>query len=365
MNPYLEKHLKSRDKNLKYDFLPAMSEIIEKPANPICSIILYMVIGLIAVAVLWACFAKLDIVVNATGAVNCGDNTTNVHAYVEGIIEEISRRDGDYVKEGDVICKFSAKTIERNLAASKQNYEILETQKRVFAELYERYKRGDYAKMELNAEEYGEHLRYAEAVILNHNLFAESIEKSDAATAKVLKEKQLLEVIQSMNSIDAQLETVKNQLNAYEEELEKYIITAPSTGLLAMNNELSVGKVVAEGEQLGTIIPQNARYEFVSYVSSAEINQISEADEVRIRLASYHDTASEYVKGHIRSIGDIPLTIDGKGTCYAVTIEMDTAPDKIKTGMEGSIDIIIGQRTVMDYFLEPFKKGLGNSLKER
>ena len=40
-------------------------------------------------------------------------------------------------------------------------------------------------------------------------------------------------------------------------------------------------------------------------------------------------------------------------------------PKDIKVGMEGSCDIIIGKRTVLDYFLEPFKEGFGSSLKER
>jgi hypothetical protein len=30
----------------------------------------------------------------------------------------------------------------------------------------------------------------------------------------------------------------------------------------------------------------------------------------------------------------------------------------------GSVDIIVGTRTVMEYFLEPFKKGLNNSMRE-
>ena len=38
--------------------------------------------------------------------------------------------------------------------------------------------------------------------------------------------------------------------------------------------------------------------------------------------------------------------------------------DDIKIGMEGNCDIIIGKRTVLEYFLEPFIEGLEGSLKE-
>lgn len=50
---------------------------------------------------------------------------------------------------------------------------------------------------------------------------------------------------------------------------------------------------------------------------------------------------------------------------YLVDIKLNKIPDNIKTGMEGEIDIIVGTRTVMDYFLEPFRKGWNDSLKEK
>ena len=43
---------------------------------------------------------------------------------------------------------------------------------------------------------------------------------------------------------------------------------------------------------------------------------------------------------------------------------MEDAPGDIRAGMEGSVEIIVGNRTVMECFLEPFEKGLSNSLTE-
>ena len=40
-------------------------------------------------------------------------------------------------------------------------------------------------------------------------------------------------------------------------------------------------------------------------------------------------------------------------------------PKDFKTGMEGSVDIIVGTRTVMDYFLELFEKGVSDSLIDK
>ena len=65
------------------------------------------------------------------------------------------------------------------------------------------------------------------------------------------------------------------------------------------------------------------------------------------------------------SVSNVPLNIEEKGVTYMVRINAEAIPQNIKSGMEGTMDITVGNRTVMDYFLEPFKNGLSDSLKER
>lgn len=70
MKNYLKKELKDRDNQLKYDFLPAMIEIIEKPANRMGVVILYTVIFLIVSTIIWACIMSIDVAVVASGTID-------------------------------------------------------------------------------------------------------------------------------------------------------------------------------------------------------------------------------------------------------------------------------------------------------
>ena len=101
------------------------------------------------------------------------------------------------------------------------------------------------------------------------------------------------------------------------------------------------------------------------YVSDEDVSQIKVGDMVSVRITAFEDTGYEYMKGTVLTIGDIALNIEGIGAAYPVEIQMENLPQDIKVGMEGQCDIIIGTRTVLDYFLEPFKEGFRNSLKER
>ena len=103
MNQYLDRQLKVRERNLKYDFLPSMLEIIERPANRMAEFILFFIIGLIVTTVIWAALFKIDIAVTAVGAVMPENGVITLDFACTGRVEKIYVKDGDMVSKGDVI----------------------------------------------------------------------------------------------------------------------------------------------------------------------------------------------------------------------------------------------------------------------
>ena len=106
-------------------------------------------------------------------------------------------------------------------------------------------------------------------------------------------------------------------------------------------------------------------YAFTAHVSDEDITSINVGDGVTLELHAYDDTGFEYSEGVVISMDDIPLNIFERGAPYAVKITPEMILKDIKLGMEGSIDIIVGIRTAMDYYLESLIKGVFNCLKEK
>lgn len=365
MNNYLKKQLKNRDKKLKYDFLPSMIEIIEKPANRMGFVIMYVIIALIATAICWACFTKLDIAVTATGTVNTEKELVTLNVVTAGTIKEVNVNDGDYVNQGDTICTLVSDVSEAALKENEYNLEVLNIQKNVYEEVYNKYKADDYSKIEIDTEVYGENKRFAEAIILENNIILENLESLSESEAVLEKSKQLLSVMQSLNTIEAKIESISADLQASQKDLENHSIVAPVSGIYYVQNKLYTGKSIAADDAIGYIMPEENSYVFTAYVSDEDIYQIDAGDVVKIKITAFDNTEYEYTDGEIVSVGNVPMNIENKGIAYVVNIKLNSIPEGIKTGMEGNIDIIVGTRTVMDYFLEPFKKGLKDSLKEK
>ena len=364
MNKYLKKQLKSRDEKLRYDFLPSMIEIIERPAGKMVYIIMYTIIALIITIIIWACSAKIDIAVTATGIVDTDNALVTLNSVVEGTIGEVKINDGDYVNKGDVICTLVSDVNEANLNEYEYNLEVLHIQKEIYEKIYNKYKENDYTSLEIDVTAYGSNSKYAQAIILEKDIFIDSLDMLDSDESDISKKNQLLTIINNINSIDAKIESANTQLKISQKSLDDRTIIATEEGIYTSKDKMYVGKTVNAGDVMGYITSNDNDYRFMAYVADEDITQLNIGDIVKLKIAAYNKIY-EYIEGEIIHIGEIPVNIEGKGMSYVVYIKPGMIPDDIKSGMEGTIDIIVGTRTVMDYFLEPFRKGLHDSLKEK
>lgn len=377
MNRYLKKQFKIHDRKLKYDFLPSMIEIIERPANKLADFILFLVVALIATTIIWAAFWKIDIAVTATGSAMPEGGVITLDSAYGGRISEIYVEDGSFVKAGDVILSLDSTEKQLELSESKYNLEILKVQREMYGKIYEELcaeKETDEDLAE-EAEEttpiidisaYEDYAYLAEAILLEHTVYEKELAYLEGEEEReAYRQQHMLGILQNINTLDVRIYSAEISLQVEEDALEQYTLKAPADGQITQMLMINEGRLVAAGDTLGYLIPKDKENLFTAYVQDENIGQIQVGDVVSVKIAAYDDTEYEYMEGKVAYVGDITLNIEGIGAVYMVGIEIENMPEDVKIGMEGSCDIIIGTRTVLDYFVEPFKEGLHDSLKER
>lgn len=100
-----------RGERSQTDFLPAALEIIETPPSPAGRALLLLLSGLLVIALLWSIFAKIDIIVAASGRVSPLDSVKTVSwggssGAVDGmvsVVRELRVAEGDTVKKGQLL----------------------------------------------------------------------------------------------------------------------------------------------------------------------------------------------------------------------------------------------------------------------
>ena len=265
ISKYLLKHNNRKNQDLKYDFMPDILEIIEKPAHKAGKIIIFAVFLTLISAIIWAGCSKLDVVVTAQGSVAPQGGIVNIQSQISGTIENIAVKKGQLVKKDDVLIELKS-------------------------------------------------------------------EQSDDKDNKTDKR-----------------------------------ITSPVNGYISNISVNFQGDTVYTSQNVATIVPSDTPMKMNCYVSNKDIAKIKLEDEVTIKLDAYPYSEFGTIKGEIDYISPEAYVIEGMGSVYEVTAQLENDNDNINiiSGMSGSIEIKTGTRTVLSYFFEPILNGFENSLKEK
>lgn len=94
---------KAKRQRRQTEFLPAALEIIETPASPLARFGLWLLIGGVAIAILWAFVGKLDVVVTAPGRIIPADRVKIIQPTELGVVRAIHVADGQRVRAGQLL----------------------------------------------------------------------------------------------------------------------------------------------------------------------------------------------------------------------------------------------------------------------
>ncbi|CZE49320.1 HlyD family type I secretion periplasmic adaptor subunit [Campylobacter geochelonis] len=108
-----------------HEFKPLLVEIESSPANPLANFILYTVVAIIVVSILWLVFAKIDIVVSASGKVVPDGEIKILKPIESGIISNILVKEGDKVKANQALILIDPSVSKVNLTTKQDELKAL------------------------------------------------------------------------------------------------------------------------------------------------------------------------------------------------------------------------------------------------
>ena len=406
---YIKKHSRRKDRDLKYDFMPKILEIIERPANRAGKIIIYGILSMLVVTVVWACLSEIDVVVTSTGVVQPVGNLNVVQSYASGTVNRINVTEGAYVEAGDVLIELDTQSLDINVSQLNEQKKILETQHEVYCLIL-----SEEDVDEIDVTDYDKDLQtYVQAILDADVSFHNSIEnlnlqKRNADLNQQIAQFQLEEyrkeenqnqisaqelVVEQYNveresinlqikdaevqyrvKINSALSEINNQIAEIENNIEQYDLskeyqelTAPVSGYINSLNVNTIGAMVSSGQEILTIVPVDEPLEMVCYIQNMDIADVELGMDVEIKLEAYPYNDFGTVKGNIKYISPSAFMNEQMGSVYLVKIELGEHNQDIKiiSGLSGTIEIKTGMRTVMEYFMEPIVQGFGESMREK
>jgi hemolysin D len=112
-------------KNSDYhDFKPILTEIEERPPNPLGTIFLWTIISLMGLVVLGLYLVKVDVVVSARGKIIPMGDVKVVQPLETGVVTGIHVKEGDYVKKGAILLEIDPSVDKADLEGKERNMKL-------------------------------------------------------------------------------------------------------------------------------------------------------------------------------------------------------------------------------------------------
>jgi len=101
--------------SIERNFLPAALEIQETPPSPVGRILAWSLMILFTIAIIWACFGKVDIVCIAEGKTIPSGYVKQIQPLEKGVVKAILVKEGQLVQQGQPLIE-----LDRTLTAADQ-----------------------------------------------------------------------------------------------------------------------------------------------------------------------------------------------------------------------------------------------------
>ena len=180
------------------------------------------------------------------------------------------------------------------------------------------------------------------------------------------------EIYQERSQVTGEIAELEVRLPAIRQRLNETAIRSPIDGIVNRVFFNSVGAVVSGGEVVAEIVPTGGQLLIEAFVDPKDIATIEPGQAAKISLTAYDPSKYGFLLGTLTKVSaDTVFREETKSSAYSVNVSIDTeiyeskgVPVSIVPGMIAQVDIIRGERTILEYFWQPIAKMKDTAFRE-
>jgi adhesin transport system membrane fusion protein len=169
-----------------------------------------------------------------------------------------------------------------------------------------------------------------------------------------------------------EMNSIKKGLGGLQDRKERADIKSPVNGYVKDLKVYTVGGVVQPGQEFIEIVPKDDQLLVEAKVNPKDIAFLYPEQPGIVKITAYDFAIYGGLKAKVVAISPDAVTDEEGNSFYLVqmlteenALERKGEVLPIIPGMVASVDILTGEKTVMEYLLKPFIKTLNNSMNER
>ncbi len=201
------------------------------------------------------------------------------------------------------------------------------------------------------------------------------LEKQQSAYERVMRtgelavlesQRQLKELQSQVVDVHSEIAQTKKQIQSLQFQLRQQVLRAPTNGSIFQLSIQNAGSVLQPGQTIAQIAPQGAALVFRAQMPSQESGFLRVGMPVKLKFDAYPFQDYGVVEGNLRWLSpDSKVVETAQGNVE--TFELEIALDQtyiqnqnqrvaLTPGQTATAEVIVRQRRIIDFILDPFKK---------
>jgi HlyD family secretion protein/epimerase transport system membrane fusion protein len=179
------------------------------------------------------------------------------------------------------------------------------------------------------------------------------------------------EVSEELRSVQGQRAETEEALRKAESKVARSEIRAPQEGTILNLRAFTPGQVVAPGGALLDIVPSKDELVIEARVQPLDIDVVHRGLKASVRFVAFKQRTTPTLDGEVTRVSADAFTDEHSGQAFFTAIvkvdqsELKRLPQvKLYSGMPTEVAIITGNRTLLDYLIQPFTDSFAHALKE-
>ena len=312
---------------------------MEKYVGKTGDIILIVIASFSLLFIVWANLATLEKVIRGEGKVIASAKNQVIQNLEGGIVKDIFVKAGDIVEEGDSLLEFDDTFLRSELDAS-----IIELKN---------------LKIEVSYLKNSRELIFEELDILEP--LVEQGAESRMELIRVLQRKANAE--SEISRKQADIESLEERIPAIKDRVNRTNVISPKAGIINRMVITTIGGVADPGSALVEIVPLNEDLIVEVEINPKDIALVLPGQRAIVKLTAFDFSKFGSLEGKVMSVGADSIQKDDGSLWYLCEIsvrvkDITSLGKKINMlpGMVAQVDIVNGERSIMNYLLQPVTK---------
>ena len=353
-------------------------EVRLRPAPVWSRALAWTIIGSASFAFVFACFAKIDEVVLATGELQPLGAERPLKAPFAGMVKEILVNEGQDVVAGQALIRMDTEVSEKRKETLERQYELEENR---FTE-----ETRSFRAREQSLQERMDGL--SRALATEREIYAAIVPlaaQGGIQRMQVLKQKNSIEQLQSqiaqakanLQEVQAQLLKMKQeslgeladlerQLVEVNDTRSKEVLVSPVNGVVYGMVPSSPGYAASAGETLVKVVPGGA-LEAKVFITNRDVGFLEPGMPAQIRVDAFPYTQFGAIDGELKSVGTLPLPPDqtspqARFPAYIGLdqqfLERDGREYKVSPGQSVQANLVLRDKRVISLLTDAIQKAL-------